>query len=83
MYIETTVKGDTIIIEEYEKNGICDCNCLFDLDIELQGVIAGKYQIKFIEPYAIGQQEILFEVDLTTNESGGYCVTRKKYPWGS
>lgn len=82
LYIQTSLNGNTIIIQEYEANALCDCNCLYDLDIELNGVVAEKYQIIFIEPYAIDQQEILFEVDLDNNSEGEYCVTRNLYPWG-
>ena len=82
IYVHTSLNGDTIIIEEYEIDGLCDCNCLYDLEIELDGVETKKYQIKFIEPYADSQQEILFEADLADYSEGEFCVTRKAYPWG-
>jgi hypothetical protein len=56
--------------------------CLFDLDIELTGIVQNKYLLKFIEPYAIGQEQLIFEMDLTTDVEGEYCVIRKGYPWG-
>lgn len=82
LYVHTYLAGDTIIIQEYEANALCNCNCLYDLDIALTGIESKKYQIKFIEPYAIDQQEILFEVDLENNSEGEFCVTRTRYPWG-
>ncbi len=82
LFVKTSINGDTIIIQEYEANAACYCNCLYDLHIELTGVEIKNYQIKFIEPYAIDQQEILFEADLVNNNEGEYCVTRKQYPWG-
>lgn len=83
LYVQTLLNGDTIIIQEYEANAPCNCNCLYDLEIELNGIEAKKYQIKFIEPYAIDQQEIIFNLDLKTNIEGEFCVTRKRYPWGN
>jgi len=74
--------NDTIIIREKEKEQGCDCNCLFDLDIELTGIDKKNYFVKFIEPYAEAQVQLVFEMDLTANVEGEYCVTRKGYPWG-
>jgi len=79
---EVSVNNDTIIIREFENEPGCDCNCLFDLDIELQSVDQNKYQVRFIEPYAVGQEEIIFEMDLTLLNEGEFCVVRKGYPWG-
>lgn len=82
LYVKISSNGDTIIIQEYEANAQCDCNCLYDLEIELNDVKAKKYQIRFIEPYATDQQELLFGADLINNKMGKFCVTRKQYPWG-
>lgn len=79
---EVSANNDTIIIREKEKEQGCNCNCLFDLDIELQGVDQNKYQVRFIEPYAVGQEELIFEMDLTSGNEGEYCVVRRGYPWG-
>jgi hypothetical protein len=73
---------DTIIVEESEKTVGCKCNCLFDMDMELTGVAAGKYWIRMVEPYAGDTPKILFSVDLKNKTTGSFCVTRKKYPWG-
>ena len=81
IYVQTSLSGDTIIIEEHEVDGMCDCDCLYDLEIELEGIAAKKYQIEFNEPYA-SPGEISFEVDLTNTAEGEFCVTRKFYPWG-
>jgi hypothetical protein len=79
---EVSENNDTITIREKEKEQGCDCNCLFDLDIELNGVVQAKYIVNFIEPYAEGQEQLIFEMDLTSGNEGEYCVTRKGYPWG-
>jgi len=79
---EVSTVFDTIFIREYEKEQGCDCNCLFDLDIELSNVDQYKYIVKFVEPYAEGQEVLVFEMDLTSSIDGEYCAVRKSYPWG-
>jgi hypothetical protein len=51
------------------------------LDIEINGIDAKIYQVEFIEPYSDEQEKIIFELDLTMEKEGSYCVTRKQYPW--
>jgi hypothetical protein len=82
LYCDISLSNDMIIIEEYEKTHQCDCNCLYDLDIEINGVDLKIYQVKLIEPYSGEQAEITFEIDLVKDKEGSYCVTRKQYPWG-
>ncbi len=82
LYCETSLLGDTIIVKESEKSALCDCNCLYDLDIELLGVLPRTYFIKIIEPYAGDEEKLYFSVSLDQNSQGSYCVTRKRYPWG-
>ena len=82
IHCKVSTHNDTIIIKEFENDQGCDCNCLFDLDIKLQGVEQNKYTVKFIEPYAIGQEELVFEMDLTSINEGEFCIIRKGYPWG-
>lgn len=76
------LNGDTIQIEEHEGAALCDCNCVYDLDLEIKGVEAKKYRVKMVEPYADDQAKLDFQIDLIQNASGSYCVTRKQYPWG-
>lgn len=71
-----------IIIEEFEASLGCKCNCLYDFEIELEGIEQEKYTIQFIEPYCGEQEELIFEVDLSENITGSFCVTRIIYPWG-
>jgi hypothetical protein len=79
---EVTASGDTLIIEEFEKSALCDCNCLYDLDIVINGVLDKQYKIKMVEPYARDQEELFLEIDLSVEVSGSFCVLRKRYPWG-
>ena len=82
LYCVVNMSGDTIIIKEYEQSSMCDCNCLYDLEMEITGVSSKLYQVKFIEPYSGNQEKIIFEMDLLNNPQGSFCVIRKQYPWG-
>lgn len=70
------LEGDTIIVEEYEEGEVCDCECLYDLDIVIENVSLQRYYFK------INDDSLNFELDLKRESSGSYCVTKKEYPWG-
>ncbi|MBN1145198.1 MAG: hypothetical protein JXA72_12285 [Bacteroidales bacterium] len=82
LYCAFSLISDTIVIKESEKSALCHCNCLYDMDIEITGVDARKYQVKVVEPYAVNMDKLIFEVDLVQEPEGSFCVTRKTYPWG-
>ena len=77
-----TIVGDTIVIKESEEASLCNCNCLFDVDMELKEVEKKSYFIKVIEPYCGDQEKLYFEVDFQNAQEGKYCANRKDYPWG-
>jgi hypothetical protein len=79
---EIILSGSTLEIHEKEASFLCNCSCLYDLDIEIDGIFEMQYTIKFIEPYASEQLPLLFGIDLKENSSGEYCVVREGYPWG-
>jgi len=81
IYCNVSLSNDTIIIQEIELNPECNCNCLFDLNIEIEGIDIKSYQIKFIEPYVGAQNKISFGIDLTKDKVGSFCVDRRQYPW--
>ena len=82
IYCKIALKNDTITITEYEAKALCDCDCLYDLDIVVNGAVSGKFAIRFIEPYCGDQERIIFSVDLVKNKTGSFCVKRDQYPWG-
>jgi hypothetical protein len=82
LYCHISMINDTILIEEFESSSGCNCDCLFDLDIEINGLEAGKYQLKIMEPYSGEQEKFNFEVDLNNDNTGSDCLIRKQYPWG-
>ena len=77
-----SLSGDTLIIEEAEETSGCNCNCLFDLDMKIEGIISKTYVIKFVEPYIGDHPVIIFDIDLTSEQQGSFCLTRKFYPYG-
>ena len=82
LYCNIRLSNDTIIVQEFEKNNYCKCDCLYDLDIEISGVDAKKYQLRLIEPYSGSEDKINFRLDLAKDKNGTFCVTRRHYPWG-
>ncbi len=82
LWIESSIESNTVIISEFERAAQCDCNCLFDLNIEIYGLESKTYQVKFKEPYSGDEPHLIFEMDLLNNPEGSFCVTRKHYPWG-
>ena len=78
-----TIDNYSIIIEEIEIDGECDCLCLFNLSYEIKDLEPGQYRITIIEPYVPKDEETLeFTIDLLTTPSGVFCVERDYYPWG-
>ena len=77
-----SISNDTIIIQEFESNPQCYCLCLYDLDFEIEGIEAKKYQLKFIEPLLRDQQPLIFGIDLSAQPEGSWCATRHLNPWG-
>ena len=82
LYCDIRLNKDTIIIQEFEKEALCDCDCLYDLEIELNDVLSKVYYLRIIEPYARDEEMLFFQLDLEYQNQGSYCVTRKRYPWG-
>jgi hypothetical protein len=76
------VSGSIIVIKEKEASGLCNCNCLYDLEMVIDGLFEMPYNIRVTEPYAGEQEPLIFTVDLKENPTGSYCVERGGYPWG-
>ena len=74
--------GNTITIIEAEEAALCNCNCLFDLEIKIENINTEIYNIEIIEQYISGQDELIFTIDLSKANDGVYSVDRTIYPWG-
>ena len=80
--VNASVSGDTIVIVERESEGLCDCICLYDLDIEVLNLIPSKYTVVIKEQYICkGDEPVIFPLDLTGGTSGSFCFKRSCYPW--
>ncbi len=75
-------KSDTLIIEEFESESLCDCNCLYDLEFEVGNLPGKVFIIKMVESYIGDNEKIEKTIDLNISQSGKFCVTREYYPWG-
>ncbi|MHC1774200.1 MAG: hypothetical protein AB9834_02185 [Lentimicrobium sp.] len=79
---DLTISNDTIFVQESEQHALCNCDCLYDLNIEVTGIENRLYQLQFIEPYIGDQEPLNFSIDLQDAATGSYCVSRIYYPWG-
>lgn len=82
VYYNPTIGDSLITIHEFETSGLCDCSCLYDLNMILPNIEAQSFTVKFMEPYQHGQAELIFAIDLENDVEGYYCVSRDNYPWG-
>lgn len=74
--------NDTLSIYENESQALCDCNCLYDLEMEANQLNAGFYVVRFVEPYvSIPSEELIFNINLNDSTTGTFCVDRNQYPW--
>jgi hypothetical protein len=82
LYCNITIGNDTIYLEELERKQECECNCLYDMEVEVYGVKEQSYVVKYIEPYLYQEDELIFDINLAECDTGSYCVQRLNYPWG-
>jgi len=75
--------GNTITILEQEEKADCKCNCLFDLNYEITGLVPGAYLLQVFEPYVEDGDAILaVTLEIPDNaQTGSFCLTRPYYPW--
>lgn len=79
------INGSTIIVREEETfgAGICECNCLYDLEIELSNIDPKMYTVEIIEPYVTTYDDpIEIDIDFSATTEGAYSFKRNSYPWG-
>jgi len=76
MCVQVSKANDTILIHESDNGGYCGCICLYDLEIEINGIEAKKYLFVIeVGPYLPGQNTS-FELDFSKTTSGIYCYKR-------
>ncbi len=80
---DISIDGGLIVISEWERDALCDCNCLYDVEMVIEQLQPGAYTIAFEEPYRTTEDtELRFAVDVAAEPSGRICVPRTHYPWG-
>ncbi len=82
LYADILREADTIFISEREEHAECDCMCLYDLELTVNGVAPGNYILKFIEPYATFESALVVALSLQQMQSDTFCVARANYPYG-
>lgn len=73
--------NNSLFIEEVETNPKCNCSCLFDVDIKVEGVDQNTDSIWFIEPYIGSQTWLRFGVNFSLKKQDTVTVKRTQYPW--
>lgn len=77
-----TFDKDAITISEKEKTADCLCDCLFDINYQLNGIEPTDYVLTVVEPYCPKVEEkLLVNLNLKEKSSGRICVQRYSYPW--
>lgn len=80
---DISIEKGSIVVTEWEKDGNCDCNCLYDIDLAIEDLPLGQYTVRMVEPLRSNDdQELTFSVDLAVETEGRVCVPRNFYPWG-
>ncbi len=80
--LTANVLGDTIFISEVDS-GLCDCNCLYDLEFEIANLPNHSWRIAVLEAIPGEGTTLDFQADLPHSLSGQVCVERTSYPWGA
>ena len=74
------VDGSTISITETDA-GLCDCNCLYDIEYRIENLPPASYRIVVSEALPSSGDPLDFVSDLTQTPAGLFCVGRTEYPW--
>ncbi len=83
LFTEIFENNGDIIIEEFETEAACKCNCLYDLKIIIDDIKPGNYSFTIIEPYLPDDNEIItFVLGLNEKDEGIIKFKRQGYPWG-
>lgn len=78
---ESLLEGNTIKILEKEEGDGCHCLCLYDIEIEVNNIDETEYKIEINEPYSDSNDALNAIINLKSNPTGEFHVTRNYYPW--
>lgn len=83
VYAIASISNDTIRITEKEiLTDPCKCNCLYDIEYNIQNITDSLYVIEIKEPYILNDTDkIIFNINTIKAAVGSYCTLRTEYPW--
>lgn len=75
--------GDTITLTESEVEPMCDCNCRYDLQLQIENLASNFWYLRVYEPLLNydTNDTLMGYMNLEANPSGSFCVLRSGYPW--
>ncbi|MDD2569496.1 MAG: hypothetical protein PHV14_02765 [Bacteroidales bacterium] len=80
--VDFEIKGDSLIIREDDREELCRCLCLYDVEIRVHNLKKQLYKVRFEEPYVLKDTtQLIFNMDLREDPIGHVCVTRNYYPY--
>ena len=71
---ESRIKGDSILVKESTTERNCLCTCPYDLEYRIENITPGKYIFKIDRKYPEGYEKLIFEMNLTEQTSGVFCI---------
>ncbi|MFH1194972.1 MAG: hypothetical protein V1720_04630 [bacterium] len=74
--VESRFSGDSIIVKETTTERNCLCVCPYDLSYQIENVLLNRYYFKVDQGYPDGYETLEFEIDLTKQIYGVFCVER-------
>jgi hypothetical protein len=77
LYCVVTKTANTVFVRECEAQPMCNCGCVYDLEIEITGIHAGPYEIIVENPYL---SKTSFTVDLSEKKEGSSCDPNVPFP---
>ncbi|NQT26671.1 hypothetical protein HQ585_15050 [candidate division KSB1 bacterium] len=82
VFAQITISDTSIWIQEGERDGLCDCLCLFDLEYLFEDISPSEYTIRIEGLYRMDEDSPLeHTINLADSTEGQFCVQRDYYPW--
>ncbi|MBT7143349.1 MAG: hypothetical protein HN894_08415 [Bacteroidetes bacterium] len=80
---EISISNNLIVIEENQELSMpSDCKCLYDLEMQITNVDIDAYTVKVFEAYPAAPDDLIeFDLNLSLNTTGTYCLERDTPPW--
>ncbi len=73
--------NDTLRIVTKDINGMCDCECLYDINYQVKNLPAKSFVVYIQDQRKDEDQPIEFTLNIKKQPSGKVCFKRTGYPW--